>query len=85
MTDLKKIEYRVKEKKVFFITRYCEVGNGSSVSEEGSFDCPLKAHRSAVALAKLEALSWGIKEDDDRLFYPTYEYKSSEPFSDKEK
>lgn len=85
MTKLKTLEYRVKEKTVYYITRFCEVGGSCSVTEEGQFNDPLSAHRAAKSLALLEAKSWGIEDGDPSLIYPKIEYTDTYPFSDKER
>lgn len=74
MSDLKKIEYRVKEKTVYFITRYCEVGDeisgGVSVTEEGEFSDAMKAQRAAMALCKEDHCRRGLPDDDPRIVWP---------------
>lgn len=79
MTKPSKLEYRVKEKTVYFVTRFCEVGDAVSVSEEGEFNDPLSAHRAAKSLALLEAKSWGIEDGDPSLIYPEYAYNEVNP------
>lgn len=73
MSELKKLEYRVKEKTVWFITRYCEYGDdqmtGVSITEEGEFDDALKAQRAAVALCEHEA-DETVGRDDPRIIFP---------------
>lgn len=74
MSELQQLEYQVREKKVFFITRYCAVGDdksgGVSVTEEGEFRDPLSAQRAAVALMKADHAREGIPDDDPRLKGP---------------
>lgn len=82
MTNLNKLEYRVKEKTVFFVTRYCKVGDSVSLSTEGEFANSLTAHRAAKALAKLEATTWGIDIDDERLIFPSVDYTKPTNLSD---
>lgn len=84
MTKLHTLEYRVKEKTVYYVTRFCSVGDAASISEEGQFNDPLSAHRAAKSLALLEAKSWGLEDGDPSLIYPEIKYTETEPFSDKE-
>ena len=83
MTKPSKLEYRVKKKTTYFVTRYCEFDSGASITTEGEFNDQLMADRAAIALAKTEAKSWGMDDNDPSLIYPTPKY-TSEPFSDKE-
>jgi len=70
MSELVKVEYRVKAKTTYFITRYCQFGDGASVSEQGEFRDRLTAHRAAEGLCMAEARFQGISEDDPRLVWP---------------
>lgn len=76
MTKPLKLEYRVKKKTTYFVTRYCEFENCASVTTEGEFEDQLMADRAATALALLEANSWGIGKDDASLIYPKPEYNN---------
>ncbi len=70
MSELVKVEYRVKEKKTYFITRYCQFGDGVSISEEGEFRDLLSAQRAANALTIAECRFQGVAEDDPRVSGP---------------
>jgi hypothetical protein len=73
-SGLMKLEYRVKEKTIWYVTRYCQHGDGEmsghSITEEGRFDDPLQAHRAANALCRYDALSYGVQVDDPRIVFP---------------
>lgn len=70
MSKLEKLEYRVREKTVYFVTRYCQYGDGGSVSEEGEFRDPLSAQRAALALCEWERMKIGADADDPRITGP---------------
>ncbi len=71
MLDLRQLEYRVKQKTVYFVTRYCSVGDdGVSLTEEGEFRDPLAAHRAANALLATDHAREGIEDGDARLKGP---------------
>lgn len=74
MTDLLKLEYRVKEKTVYFVTRYCQVGDaestGTSITEEGYFLDRLTAQRAAKALCSADHARDGIPDGDPRVSGP---------------
>lgn len=74
MTDLLKLEYRVKKKTVYFVTRYCQVGDevssGSSITEEGYFLDSLTAQRVALALCASDHARDGLPDGDPRVIGP---------------
>lgn len=74
MNDLIKLEYRVKEKTVYFVTRYCIVGDeestGTSITEEGYFLDSLTAQRAALALCASDHAREGLPDDDPRVIGP---------------
>lgn len=70
MSELVKVEYRVKEKTTYFVTRFCQFGDGASVTEEGEFTDSMSAYRSARALCISEARFQGIEESDPRIVWP---------------
>lgn len=69
-SELIKVEYRIKEKPVYFITRYCQFGDEVSVSEEGEFRDPVAARRAAIALRYQECTFQGVAQDDPRVIGP---------------
>lgn len=82
MSGLVKLEYRVKPRTIWFITRYCEHGDeltvGYSITEEGTFADPLSAQRAANALCAADAASYGVLADDERVVCPgLFKYASS--------
>ncbi len=82
-SGLMKLEYRVKAKTIYYVTRYCEHGDaevsGHSITDEGRFDDPMQAHRAANALCRYDALSYGVHVDDPRVVFPTPLEYASEP------
>lgn len=69
--SLIKCEYRVRTRTVYFITRYCVVGDkeaiGSACTEEGDFRDEVAARRAAKAFAEFERKRWEVGEDDQRV------------------
>lgn len=85
MTDLKMLEYRVKEKTVYFVTRHCVVGDeesvGVSTTEEGFFLDQLTAQRAAIALCAVDHCRRGLPDDDPRIVPPAPLTYSGDPLA----
>lgn len=68
--DLGFIEYRVRKREVYYITRYVEIGKGNSCNEMGTFHDSNTAYEVAYGMAKLEHQKLGYETDDERIKYP---------------
>jgi len=70
MTELTKVEYRIRKVERFVVTRY-EQGERSSGSEtKGEFDSEILAFEIACSLAGAEHQKLGWPEGDERMKYP---------------
>lgn len=65
-----KIEYRVREKTTYYITRYEEDERGASSQNLGEHNGFHAACRVAHALGKAEHERLGWPIDDERISYP---------------
>jgi hypothetical protein len=82
MTDITKLEYRVRKVERYIVTRYEERGPTGSVSERGEFANPDQAWETAYALCKIEHdfhLGWA--PDDERVQYPRHPNADAEVVS----
>ena len=74
MTDLTKVEYRVRKVKRFIVTRFEEGANAagpwSASTTHGEFDSEVTAFEVGYALASAEHTRLGWPVDDDRMQYP---------------
>jgi hypothetical protein len=78
-SELVQVEYRIKEKTVYFITRYCQFGDGGSITEEGEFRDILSAHRAASAMRNQECIFQGVDQNDPRIIGPEPLQYSNDP------
>lgn len=70
MTDLTKVEYRVRPITRYVVTRYFEDESRSGSDPKGEFDNSLIAYEVAYALCKDEHQRLGWPPGDERIQYP---------------
>lgn len=70
MSDLIKVEYRVREITRYVVTRYHEGSHTGGVETKGEYDNATVAHEVAYALCKAEHEQLGWPLDDERIQYP---------------
>lgn len=75
MSDIGKLEYRVREMKRFYVSRYEESADGKAgaTSHKGNYDNATVAYEVAYALCKSEHDQLGFPPDDPRIQYPKAE------------
>jgi len=71
MTDLKKIEYRVRKITRYMITRFEEYENCAGSTSKGEYENEDTAFEVAYALCKAEHERLGIGVGDERISYPS--------------
>jgi hypothetical protein len=74
MSNIGKIEYRVRETTRYIITRYHEDASGAdaSVDTKGEYENADVAYEVAYALCKQEHERFGFAPGDERIVYPRH-------------
>ena len=68
-----KVEYKVRERRVYYVTRYSEGGEaGAGSSSIGEYTSADTAYAVGYALAKAEHERLGWPVDDERIMYPEH-------------
>lgn len=70
MSDITKVEYKVRKVTRYLVTRYEEIENGAGSEPLGEFDHEPSAYKVAYALCKAEHDRLGFAPGDERIVYP---------------
>ncbi len=79
MSDLTKVEYRVRKIERYTVTRYHAGDREGGVETKGEYDNAGIAYEVGYALAKAEHERLGWPLGDERIQYPRHPTESSAP------
>lgn len=71
MSNLTKVEYRVREVTRYIVTRFHSTENGAGVDQKGEYDNGIVAYEVAYALCRAEHDQLGWAPGDERITYPS--------------